>query len=87
MAVSPGAHTLQVLNRLGLGSPVETFTVRAGETAAFACHSRPLQRGRWIALERTGGHEDGGGEGSSEQQRELVQQIQAAQANQTGRPL
>jgi hypothetical protein len=76
MEVPSGTHTLQLLYRFGLASPVETFTVRAGETAAFACRSRPLR----IALERTGHREE---EGSSEQERELSRQIQAAQ-NQPG---
>jgi hypothetical protein len=63
--VASGTHTLQLVYRLGLGSPVETFSVRAGETAAFACHPPSflaalprlvavvlLRRGWWIASDR-----------------------------------
>lgn len=79
MEVASGAHTLQLLHRFGRGSSVETFTVRAGETAAFACRPRGLRR---ISLERTGHRE---AERSSEQERDLVKQVQAGQ-NQPGLP-
>ena len=78
MEVPSGTHTVQLLYRFGLRSPVETFTVRAGATAAFTCRSRPLR----IALERVRHLREGG---SSEPERELSKQIQAGQ-NQPGLP-
>ena len=81
MEVPSGAHTLQLVYRFGLGSSVETFSVCAGETAAFACRSRPLHRDSWIALDRTG-HSQAGS--SAEPDRDLIVQITAAQANQPG---
>jgi hypothetical protein len=78
MEVASGAHTIQLLSRFGLGSPVETFSVRAGETAAFACRPRPFHRGSWIALERTGHR------GATDPDQGLIMQITAAQANQPG---
>ena len=96
MEVASGTHTLQLVYRRGLRSPVAKFSVRAGETAAFAC--RPpsciaavprlvavflLHRGAWIVLDRTGHHEESGDESSAEQRRDLITQIQAAQ-NQPG---
>lgn len=93
MDVASGTHGLQLVSRLGLASPVETFGVRAGETAAFACHPPSfvaavprlvLRRDSWIALDRTG-HRETRGDGSSPEQRgELIEQIQAAQATQPG---
>src|SRR5215467_8658767 len=63
--LASGTHSLQLVLRHGLGSPVETFGVRAGETAAFSCHPPSLiaaiprlvtalllHRASWIALER-----------------------------------
>ena len=95
MEVPSGAHTLQLVHGLGLASPVETFSVRAGETAAFAVHSPSLvaaipraaavsvlHRGSGVELERTGHHADGGEGGSADQ--DLIVQITAAQANQPG---
>jgi hypothetical protein len=101
MEVAPGAHTLRLVSSLGRSSPVVTFNVLAGETAAFSCLAPSLiaalsravtagllSRGSWIALDRAGHHAGGGDEGSaldsSEQNRELVKTIQAAQANQPG---
>jgi hypothetical protein len=98
MEVASGAHTLELVYRLGLGSAVEAFSVRAGETAAFVC--RPpsfvaaiprlvavalLHRGSWIALERTGHHAGGGDASAAEDQGELIKQIQAG-SNQPGLP-
>jgi hypothetical protein len=93
MELPSGTHTLQLVSRHGLCSNVETFSVRAGETAAFACQSPSLiaaiprlviHRGSWIALDRTGHRETGGDGTSPEQPGELIKQIQAAQANQPG---
>lgn len=94
--ITSGTHTLQLHYHLGLASPVETFSVRAGETSAFTCHPPSLvaavprlvaillmRRGSWIALDRPIHLEEGDAGGSSEQ-RELIKQIQAAQANQPG---
>lgn len=81
MEVASGAHALQVVYRFGLGSPVETVSVRAGEPAASACRPRPLHRGSWISLDRAAHGVDSG---SSEPDQHLIKQIQAAQANQPG---
>jgi len=95
--IASGTHTLQLDYRSRLASPVETFSVRAGETSAFTCHPPSLvaaiprlvavlvlRRGSWIALDRPGHSEEGDAGSSSEQQRDLIKQIQAAQANQPG---
>jgi hypothetical protein len=81
MEVPSGTHTLQLVLRFGLGSSVETFSVRAGETAAFVCRPRPLHRGSWIALDRTS-HKGAGSSGEPNQ--DLIVQVTAAQANQPG---
>lgn len=96
--VASGAHTLQLSYRPGLESTLETFSVRAGETAAFTCHPPSLaaaiprlvavallRRGSWIALARHGHHGGGGDDTPTEPERDLVTQVQAAQ-NQPGLP-
>jgi hypothetical protein len=98
MEVAPGAHTLQLLYMLGLRSSAATFSIVAGETAAFACYPPSLvatlprlvavlllQRGSWITLERTWHDKGGGDEGSqfdrSDQQSDLIKNIQAGRTN------
>ena len=81
MEVPAGAHTLQLVYRFGLSSTVETFSVRAGETAGFVCCSRLLRRGSRISLARTG---HGRGGSPAEPDQGLIMEISAAQANQPG---
>jgi hypothetical protein len=95
LEVAPGTHTLQLEYRFGLGSAAETFSVFAGETAAFVCYPpsfaailprmvgvMALQRGFWITLDRAR-HE--GGDGSSpsgrSDQHDLARSIQAGRTN------
>jgi hypothetical protein len=95
--VASGTHTPQLIDRFGLASPVERFSVRAGETAALAGHPPSFvaaiprlvtvllpHRGSWITVERTGHHAADAEANPSEHQRNLIKQIQAAQANQPG---
>ena len=89
LEVAPGAHTLQLEYRFGLGSTAAMFTVFAGETAAFVCYPPSfvatlprlvavmvLHRGSWITLDRTG--REAGGEN---EQHDLARSIQAGRTN------
>jgi hypothetical protein len=97
MEIAPGAHALQLFYRFGLRSPAATFSIFAGETAAFACYPPSyvatlprlvavllLQRGSWITLDHTADDKGGGDESSQlnrEQQSDLMKKIAAGRTN------
>jgi hypothetical protein len=95
LEVAPRGHTLQLESRFGLGSAATTFSVFAGETAAFVCYPPSfvatlprlvalmvLHRGSWITLDRIG-HEPGDESSPLErpEQRDLARSIQAGRTN------